>query len=192
MIGLDDFLATFWVSRATPFASGATGWVAAVMLCSGNCRMLVLRLGRPRTRQLRAHFRSMATRSYEEAIACLNSLQSNAAEIAAAAALPVAQRPSKKLDLVREYLDRMGYSVGNASIAAFMVQFTPIQPDQLNSLNVIHVTGTKGKGSTCALADSILRATNPNWQIGISPASWLLVISQLSLRPLHFPPSYRC
>ena len=27
----------------------------------------------------------------------------------------------------------------------------------INSLNVIHITGTKGKGSTCAFIESILR-----------------------------------
>lgn len=32
-----------------------------------------------------------------------------------------------------------------------------IKPDDLNQLNVIHVSGTKGKGSTCAFAESILR-----------------------------------
>lgn len=54
----------------------------------------------------------MSGRTYEDAIQCLNTLQSNAAEIAAAAALPISQRPSKKLDLVKEYLRRMGYEVG--------------------------------------------------------------------------------
>jgi hypothetical protein len=53
------------------------------------------------------------TRTYEDAIVCLNTLQSSAVEIAAAAALPVEKRPSKKLSLVREYLNRMGYTVGN-------------------------------------------------------------------------------
>jgi folylpolyglutamate synthase len=32
-----------------------------------------------------------------------------------------------------------------------------IKPEDLNKLNVIHVSGTKGKGSTCAFAESILR-----------------------------------
>lgn len=31
------------------------------------------------------------------------------------------------------------------------------KPDQLNALNVVHVSGTKGKGSTCAFVESILR-----------------------------------
>ena len=28
----------------------------------------------------------------------------------------------------------------------------------MNSLNVVHVSGTKGKGSTCAFCESILRS----------------------------------
>jgi folylpolyglutamate synthase len=32
-----------------------------------------------------------------------------------------------------------------------------IKPEELNRLKVIHVSGTKGKGSTCAFAESILR-----------------------------------
>jgi folylpolyglutamate synthase len=40
------------------------------------------------------------------------------------------------------------------------------QQDDLNSLHVLHVTGTKGKGSTCAFVDSILRHTKPEWKIG--------------------------
>lgn len=44
------------------------------------------------------------------------------------------------------------------------------QREDLNSLNVIHVTGTKGKGSTCAFVDSILRRTRPDWKIGALPS----------------------
>lgn len=32
---------------------------------------------------------------------------------------------------------------------------------------MIHVTGTKGKGSTCAFVDSILRQSVPGWKIGL-------------------------
>lgn len=31
------------------------------------------------------------------------------------------------------------------------------QLDAVDNLSVIHITGTKGKGSTCAFAESILR-----------------------------------
>lgn len=39
-----------------------------------------------------------------------------------------------------DYLRRIGY-----------------KPDDLNRLNVVHITGTKGKGSTSAFAERILR-----------------------------------
>jgi folylpolyglutamate synthase len=35
------------------------------------------------------------------------------------------------------------------------------QADDLNRLNVIHITGTKGKGSTSAFVDSLVRSTTP-------------------------------
>lgn len=40
------------------------------------------------------------------------------------------------------------------------------QTEDLNRLNVVHITGTKGKGSTCAFTDSILRHVKPDWKIG--------------------------
>jgi len=49
------------------------------------------------------------------------------------------------------------------------------QQDDLNVLNVLHVTGTKGKGSTCAFVDSILRHTKPEWKIG---ALYLIYMSR--------------
>ena len=55
------------------------------------------------------------------------------------------------------------------------------QREDLNSLNIIHVTGTKGKGSTCAFVDSIIRHTRPEWKIGalhfLSPEPWSLMRS---------------
>ena len=42
---------------------------------------------------------------------------------------------------MHDYLSRIGY-----------------RPSDLNKLNVIHVTGTKGKGSTCAFTERILRS----------------------------------
>lgn len=41
------------------------------------------------------------------------------------------------------------------------------QPDDLNALNVIHITGTKGKGSTSAFTDSILRHARPGMKVGM-------------------------
>jgi len=77
--------------------------------------------------------------SYESAIRSLNALQSNAATL---------QRIRKErqkhvhlnLPQTRLYLERSG-----------------VTQDMLNTLKVIHVSGTKGKGSTCAFCESILR-----------------------------------
>lgn len=85
---------------------------------------------------------SMRTaRTYKDAITLLNSLQSNFAAIEAAKALNIspAKRSELSINEVREYIRRLGY-----------------QPKDFNKLNIIHVTGTKGKGSTCAFTESIL------------------------------------
>lgn len=48
----------------------------------------------------------------------------------------------------------------------FCVLCPCLQPEDLNKLNVLHVTGTKGKGSTSAFTDSILRHAMPQWKVG--------------------------
>lgn len=55
---------------------------------------------------------------------------------------------------MHDYLRRIGYV-----------------PDDLNKLNVVHITGTKGKGSTSAFAERILRAHLPGPIGGLSSAS---------------------
>ncbi|GEQ66455.1 hypothetical protein JCM33374_g118 [Metschnikowia sp. JCM 33374] len=85
---------------------------------------------------------SMRTaRTYKDAITLLNSLQSNHAAIEAAKASNIspAKRSELSLNEVYEYIRRLGY-----------------HPQDFNQLNIIHVTGTKGKGSTCAFTESIL------------------------------------
>ncbi|ORX98808.1 FolC bifunctional protein [Basidiobolus meristosporus CBS 931.73] len=78
-------------------------------------------------------------RTYEDAVGDLNSLQTNAASLEAV-------RKSqgllnvKSLPEMRVFMERVGYKI-----------------PEFNKLNVIHVTGTKGKGSTCAISESILR-----------------------------------
>lgn len=44
--------------------------------------------------------------------------------------------------------------------------------NQLNKLRVIHVTGTKGKGSTCAMTESILRSSGYSTGLFTSPHLW--------------------
>ncbi|KAG7202509.1 hypothetical protein KM043_017072 [Ampulex compressa] len=84
--------------------------------------------------------RSASTISnYEEAIKTLSGLQSNAAYLKSAVQNNISN-DIKKLKDVERYLLRSGVTL-----------------DILDTLSVIHVAGTKGKGSTCAFTESILR-----------------------------------
>ncbi|KZS97779.1 tetrahydrofolylpolyglutamate synthase [Sistotremastrum niveocremeum HHB9708] len=101
----------------------------------------------------------MATRTYEEAITKLNTLQSNFATLEAARRVGGVNEYA--IAETEEYLARIGYS-----------------PSDLNRLNVIHVTGTKGKGSTCAFATSILQQAKPNWNIGLYTSPHLVAVRE--------------
>ena len=81
------------------------------------------------------------SRDYKAAIALLNSLQTNAA--------------------VLEAIRKSGNLLNTQSIPEFQGYLERIHytPSDLNKLNIIHVAGTKGKGSTSAFCDSILRQT---------------------------------
>lgn len=93
-------------------------------------------------------------RTYKDAIAALNLLQSNFALLEAKRQIgPSVDKNEYSIKVVYEYIRRLGYSVSD-----------------FNKLNVIHVTGTKGKGSTCAFTESILmqyRSDSPVGQPGI-------------------------
>ncbi|XP_070286703.1 folylpolyglutamate synthase, mitochondrial isoform X1 [Myotis yumanensis] len=75
---------------------------------------------------------------YQDAVRTLNSLQTNASY------LEEAKRRrgdlQTQLETMKLYLARSG-----------------LQVEDLDQLNIIHVTGTKGKGSTCAFTERILR-----------------------------------
>ncbi|EGW33153.1 folylpolyglutamate synthetase [Spathaspora passalidarum NRRL Y-27907] len=86
-------------------------------------------------------------RTYKDAINCLNSLQSNFASIEAMKKLgPNVNRNELSINEVFEFTRRLGYKASD-----------------FNKLNIIHVTGTKGKGSTCAFTESILKQYQPNY-----------------------------
>ncbi|XP_029025716.1 folylpolyglutamate synthase, mitochondrial [Betta splendens] len=76
---------------------------------------------------------------YQDAICTLNTLQTNAS------ALEQVRRersnPEVQLQAMKGFLKRAGITV-----------------KELDHLNIIHVTGTKGKGSTCAFTEQILRS----------------------------------
>uniref|UniRef100_A0A3P8YY72 Folylpolyglutamate synthase n=1 Tax=Esox lucius TaxID=8010 RepID=A0A3P8YY72_ESOLU len=80
-----------------------------------------------------------STPSSSDAVCTLNTLQTNAS------LLEQVRRergnPQLQLQAMRGFLERAGLSV-----------------EDLDHLNIIHVTGTKGKGSTCAFTEQILRS----------------------------------
>lgn len=77
---------------------------------------------------------------YKTAIHLLNQLQTNAQNIQQAIEKEKSSNATKSLEKTTYFLSLMG-----------------IEPEDLNRLNVVHVAGTKGKGSTCAFVESILR-----------------------------------
>lgn len=80
------------------------------------------------------------SKSYEDAIKALNSLQSNAATI----------------EKIRTTKDQNRHQ--NIPDMISMTKRVGITVDDIDKLKVIHVSGTKGKGSTCAFVESILRS----------------------------------
>ncbi|CAN3486275.1 folylpolyglutamate synthase [Diutina catenulata] len=87
------------------------------------------------------HRNMKAVRTYKDAVAALNTLQSNFASIEATRKLGASvDRNQLSISEVYECTRRLGY-----------------HPSDFNKLNIIHVTGTKGKGSTCAFTESICR-----------------------------------
>lgn len=80
----------------------------------------------------------MVSKTYDDAINALNSLQSNYANIMAIREAGIRKNEMSLLEM-REWVRRIGYT-----------------PKDFNKLNIVHITGTKGKGSTAAFTSSIL------------------------------------
>ncbi|KAL2017461.1 hypothetical protein VTK56DRAFT_2057 [Thermocarpiscus australiensis] len=104
------------------------------------------------------------TRTYNDAIDALNSLQTPYAVIEARRKAGI--RPdAASVREMRGYLARIGYS-----------------PRDLDRLNIVHVAGTKGKGSTCAFVDSILsryqRRGGPPRKVGLFTSPHLIAVRE--------------
>ncbi|XP_051794216.1 folylpolyglutamate synthase, mitochondrial [Acanthochromis polyacanthus] len=76
---------------------------------------------------------------YQDAVCTLNTLQTNASSLEQVRR--ERSHPQLQLQAMRGFLERAGLTV-----------------EELDHLNIIHVTGTKGKGSTCAFTEQILRS----------------------------------
>ncbi|KAJ7781092.1 Mur ligase [Mycena metata] len=102
----------------------------------------------------------MSTRTYRDAVDNLNSLQTNAAALEIVRASGGRSSAFAIPEMI-EYLGVIGY-----------------RPADLNALNAIHITGTKGKGSTSAFTDSILRETHPEWTTGLYTSPHLVAVRE--------------
>ncbi|KAF5363480.1 hypothetical protein D9756_000501 [Leucocoprinus leucothites] len=100
-----------------------------------------------------------SSRTYRDAIDHLNTLQVDAARPEATRATP--GRSQFAISDMLEYLYRIGYS-----------------PNELNALNVIHIAGTKGKGSTSAFVNSILQHAQPSWKVGLYTSPHLSTVRE--------------
>ena len=93
--------------------------------------------------------------AYTLAIERLNRLQSNADYLKNAAF----GKRSNSLERTNHFLRALG-----------------IEPEDLNRLKIIHVAGTKGKGSTCAFVESILRSNE--YKTGFYSSPHLVVVRE--------------
>jgi len=113
------------------------------------CFLLSKRINFSTNYFLNRRFLSMdyKNKTYNDAIETLNSLQTNAKVLEQ---IKKSRGNINKYSLPEtiEFLNRLNY-----------------EPKDLNKLNIIHVAGTKGKGSTCAFCNSILRNVSiPNME----------------------------
>ncbi|KFY41136.1 hypothetical protein V494_03199 [Pseudogymnoascus sp. VKM F-4513 (FW-928)] len=84
-----------------------------------------------------ASFQPKPERTYKEALSLLNELQSNQAVVSMVSS---SNANSLAIPEMLGWLQRLKYT-----------------PKSFNDLRVIHVAGTKGKGSVCAMLDSMLK-----------------------------------
>ncbi|KAG5513475.1 hypothetical protein PMAC_000906 [Pneumocystis sp. 'macacae'] len=89
------------------------------------------------------------SRSYKDAINALNTLQTNS-HVLKTISSSKEDLNKQSLPQMIEWLHRIGYKI-----------------DDIHKLNVIHIAGTKGKGSTCAFISSILEQLRDRYRKSI-------------------------
>ncbi|KAG1057037.1 hypothetical protein G6F43_001109 [Rhizopus delemar] len=99
--------------------------------------------------------------SVVEAVNNLNSLQSSAILLEKLRKAGPQKKKPRSLDGMKVYLRRIGY-----------------EPKDFDKLNLIHITGTKGKGSTCALTQSILHHYDPTIKTGMFTSPHLVAVRE--------------
>ncbi|CAD6501688.1 BgTH12-01938 [Blumeria graminis f. sp. triticale] len=110
------------------------------------------------------------TRTYEvDAITLLNTLQASYPSPKARQEI-IPKTPSSPNDNIRACIRLLGYEV------------LRLLTSDLNKLNIVHVTGTKGKGSTCAYVESILNqyrlSLNVPLKIGLYTSPHLISVRE--------------
>ncbi|KAI7896502.1 Mur ligase [Mucor mucedo] len=98
--------------------------------------------------------------TYKEAVEKLNSLQSNAALLEKLRQAGPRMN-EKSLPEMRDYFKRIGY-----------------EPKDFDKLNLIHVTGTKGKGSTSALTQATLHHYDTSIKTGLFTSPHLVAVRE--------------
>ncbi|SZF05728.1 unnamed protein product [Blumeria hordei] len=116
-------------------------------------------------REISKNYSSLAHPStYEDAITLLNTLQASYRSPKARQEI-IPKTSSSPNDNIRACLRLLGYEISD-----------------LNKLKILHVTGTKGKGSTCAYAESILNqyrlSLNVPLKIGLYTSPHLISVRE--------------
>ena len=97
------------------------------------------------------------------------------------------KQTKQRLEYTRNMCKKMGIQVSVSILLSGIKEpvvgelaLSMFKDDDMNSLNMIHVTGTKGKGSTSAFLESILR--HSGYKTGLfrlflsTFSSWVLVV----------------
>ncbi|XP_060838106.1 folylpolyglutamate synthase, mitochondrial isoform X1 [Rhopalosiphum padi] len=124
--------------------------------CVNNCKLLksiCLNIsGAIKRRKMSINNNDIGSNSYDDAVKMLNSLQSFTSKLT--------RHPGNlKLGQVNTFLNRCGVSY-----------------EDLDQLSVIHVAGTKGKGSTCVFCEQLL--LHKGYRIGLFTSPHLISVKE--------------